>query len=345
MALEEKILELLKGVNKKFSSVVVTPIERTGNNKVLIVTNGDSVYFVKQYFDSNLDNRNRFQSEVSFIKYAHLCTPGLIPEIYAVDENYKLIIFENIVGEKLTVEDINEELILKVASFFSDLNKTTFKLTDGKKIMNASEACFSIENHINLIDQRIISLEKTDENYNQDSAFFTIINSIRRHFEEIKLQVLTYAKLNNIEVNIEIEERNRVISPSDFGFHNCLKKEDNTLVFVDFEYAGWDDPAKVAGDFFSQLQVPVPEKYFDFFVDKAFENLSNKKEIITRARLLLPLYKIKWTCIALNVFIPVNLERRLFSNPNIDVASLKECQIHKAKAILNNIENSYNVIH
>ena len=61
--------------------------------------------------------------------------------------------------------------------------------------MNASEACFSIENHINLIDQRIISLEKTDDNYNQESAFFIIINSIRRHFEEIKLQVPKYRHL------------------------------------------------------------------------------------------------------------------------------------------------------
>jgi hypothetical protein len=47
----------------------------------------------------------------------------------------------------------------------------------------------------------------------------------------------------------------------------------------------------------------------------------------------------------MNVFIPVNLERRLFSNPNIDVEVLKADQIQKAKTILNNIENSYNVIH
>jgi hypothetical protein len=47
----------------------------------------------------------------------------------------------------------------------------------------------------------------------------------------------------------------------------------------------------------------------------------------------------------MNVFIPVNLERRLFSNPNIDVEVLKTDQIQKAKTILNNIENSYNVIH
>ena len=39
------------------------------------------------------------------------------------------------------------------------------------------------------------------------------------------------------------------ISPSDFGFHNVLRRPGGHLVFLDFEHAGWDDPAKLFGDF------------------------------------------------------------------------------------------------
>lgn len=343
--MEEKILALLKTVNPGFTHVIVTPMDRTGNNKVFIVNSGSSVFFVKQFFESYEDKRNRFQAEISFIEYAHLCAPGKVPEMYAIDMENKFIIFENVVGDKLTVENINEDLILDAASFFSALNRPELKLTSGKKLLDASEACFSIRDHINLINQRIINLEKVDDNLNTASAFHTITGLIRKQFEEIKKQIIFHANLNGIDINLEIERENQVISPSDFGFHNCIMKGNNDLIFIDFEYAGWDDPAKVTGDFFSQLQVPVPENYFSLFVEKAFENLNNKAEVITRAKLLLPLYKIKWTCIAMNVFIPVNLERRLFSNPNIDVEVLKADQIQKAKTILNNIENSYNVIH
>ena len=37
----------------------------------------------------------------------------------------------------------------------------------------------------------------------------------------------------------------RCVSPSDFGFHNALVGPDGRAVFLDFEYAGWDDPAKL----------------------------------------------------------------------------------------------------
>jgi thiamine kinase-like enzyme len=198
---------------------------------------------------------------------------------------------------------------------------------------------------LNLVEKRIVSLEKSIHIDLENQNASNTINLLRESFEKIKKYILDYSKYNNIELDLEIEISNRVISPSDFGFHNCLIKDNNDLVFFDFEYSGWDDPAKVVGDFFNQLQVPVSENYFDIFVEKAFENQKNKIELVTRAKLLLPLYKIKWACIAMNIFIPVNLERRLFSNPNLDIINYKEEQIQKAINILNNIQKNKNVIY
>jgi hypothetical protein len=173
--LEEKILALLKTVNPGFTHVIVTPMDRTGNNKVFIVNSGSSGFFVKQFFESYEDKRNRFQAEISFIEYAHLCAPGKVPEMYAIDVENKFIIFENVVGDKLKVENINDDLILDAASFFSALNRPELKLTSGKKLLDASEACFSVRDHINLINQRIINLEKVDDNFNTASALAAAI--------------------------------------------------------------------------------------------------------------------------------------------------------------------------
>jgi hypothetical protein len=47
----------------------------------------------------------------------------------------------------------------------------------------------------------------------------------------------------------------------------------------------------------------------------------------------------------MNIFIPINLERRLFSNPNLDIKKYKTEQIEKAKNILNKIQITTNVIY
>ena len=41
----------------------------------------------------------------------------------------------------------------------------------------------------------------------------------------------------------------QVFSPSDFGFHNALLKDNGKLCFLDFEYFGRDDPVKLMADF------------------------------------------------------------------------------------------------
>ena len=343
--MEDKIIGLLKNHKQDVSNVIIDLIERTGNNKAAIVRTSDSIFFAKNYFNSTLDNRDRFKSEISFFEYANICAPSFIPKIYGVDKENKIILFENILGNNLQSDDLNPEIISTAASFFSLLNKSKFKFSFGKKINDAAEACFSINAHLNLIEQRIIKLENTVNEQLGDITASDIVNLIRTEFEQIKSSIILFAHQNFINIELDIQINDRVISPSDFGFHNCLIKENKDLIFFDFEYSGWDDPAKVTGDFFSQLQVPVSEKYFDTFVNIAFDSLTNKKELITRCKLLLPLYKIKWACIAMNIFIPINLDRRLFSNPNLDIKKYKTEQIQKAKNILNKIQITTNVIY
>lgn len=343
--MKEKVKDLLKSINQDVSSVFVDFIERTGNNKAAIIHAGKNVFFAKKYFNSNSDINDRFQSEVSLFEYAKECAPNFVPKIYAIDEIDRIILFEKISGKNVKSVELDTKLILSAATFFSSLNKPEFKFTLGSKINNAAEACFSINNHLNLVEKRIIILEKAIEDELENKNALSAINLIREAFEKIKGHILNYTNQNMIQLDLDIEINDRVISPSDFGFHNCLKKDNSDLVFFDFEYSGWDDPAKVIGDFFNQLQVPVSELFFQIFVEKAFENQKNKNELVARAKLLLPLYKVKWACIAMNIFIPVNLERRLFSNPNLDIINYKKEQIQKAKNILLNIQTNNNVIY
>ena len=149
----------------------------------------------------------------------------------------------------------------------------------------------------------------------------------------------------DIDPSMELDSAQRCVSPSDFGFHNALREADGNIRFLDFEYAGWDDPAKMTGDFFAQLAVPVPANLFGYFVQACVTPFAAPTELIRRAELLRPLYRVKWCCIALNVFLPVHMARRKFADPHLDEAALKRAQLAKAHTLYQSLETSTHGLH
>ena len=99
------------------------------------------------------------------------------------------------------------------------------------------------------------------------------------------------------------------------------------------------------GDFFGQIQVPVPREYFAGFMNQALSGLLGEEQLTKRAEIMSPAFQIKWACIALNVFLPVHLARRKFASPQLDVKELKRGQLVKAEAILKNFQTYIDGIH
>ena len=119
----------------------------------------------------------------------------------------------------------------------------------------------------------------------------------------------------------------RLLSPSDFGFHNAILEKNNTLRFIDFEYAGWDDPAKLVCDFFCQPEVPVPLTYFEAVTHFIAGKASNPPDLWSRIDLLFPVYHLKWCTIILNDFLPVgNARRRFARQPNVTDRKIKQLE-------------------
>lgn len=154
----------------------------------------------------------------------------------------------------------------------------------------------------------------------------------------------------NSEINKEISESSQdidkriekeywCINPSDFGFHNALINSEGKVYFIDFEYAGWDDPAKMICDFFCQPDLPVPKKYLGEFTEIIAKNL-NQNNLSERVRLLLPLYQVKWCCILLNEFLNTGRLRREFAQEHIGNEEKKKRQLEKTKKYLNDIKTT-----
>ena len=127
----------------------------------------------------------------------------------------------------------------------------------------------------------------------------------------------------------------RCLSPSDFGFHNAILEGDQRLCFVDFEYAGWDDPAKTVCDFLCQPAIARPGRPIPAaFADAVSAGLSDAATHQRRVALLLPVYRLKWCCIMLNEFLPVSGQRRTFAQDAAGQEERKRIQLEKAERAL-----------
>jgi hypothetical protein len=132
----------------------------------------------------------------------------------------------------------------------------------------------------------------------------------------------------------------RCVSPSDFGFHNALADSAGRLGFFDFEYAGWDDPAKLICDFFCQPELPVAREHWDFFLQTVGRVLPGGSSLAARSQLLLPAYRIKWCCIMLNDFVATDQARREFALGDLAAGERKRSQLEKTRKALAEVGRS-----
>ncbi len=336
--LNARISSLIAGIGRTGVVLSVTPCSVGGNNRTYRVSTSEGVFAAKQYFRHEGDDRDRLNSEYLFLSHASKVVSGRAPAPVAMDRESGLALYEFVEGSAFARDEVTWDHVRQAAEFLVALNSTESRAT-APHLPNASEACFSIREHLDLIEKRLAGLANTAIASDEDRSARNLVDNIVIRWRELNEEAIRNSVAGGLDPMACLATEQRCISPSDFGFHNALRQPDGRIRFLDFEYAGWDDPGKLTGDFFSQLAVPVPGEYFDDFVDLVMEPLSGSEELGLRARLLRRPYRIKWCCIALNVFLPVNLARRKFANPGLDEALLKRQQLVKATSLFNALES------
>ena len=313
------------------------------NQTYKLVLRGGNRYVVKKYFQHAEDLRDRQNSEFLFSSYAGKVCPDSVAKIYCQNQSLKATLFEFIEGDAISPGGVDIMEINCAINFINALNSLSLK-SDAASLPAASEACFSVKEHLDLVESRVVALQAViGEHLDQESSKF--IDELSRFWASLKDLIISEAKASSIDINSRLALEDRCISPSDFGFHNAIKDRHKNIRFIDFEYAGWDDPAKLVGDFFAQLAVPVPEEFSEKFIDSIALNFSDAQGFNMRAKLLMPVYQIKWCCIALNVFLPAHLSRRQFSSPLLDVSILKAEQLAKAQILLTKLQKKNYELH
>lgn len=304
----------------------------SGNNRTYKVLTDHGPLAVKQYFRHGDDTRDRLGTEFGFASFAAQAAPGCAPAPLAMDRDDGLAAYEFVEGRPLTAAELQWTHVQAAVDFFLALNTPQARL-QAQDLHPASEACFSVAGHLDLVGRRVAGLVAGIPDTEENAAAVALVQQLKTYWDALASRV----RLSAPASDVMLAPAQRCLSPSDFGFHNALLEADQRLRFLDFEYAGWDDPAKLVGDFFAQLAVPVPAEYFDRFVAAIAAAFVDPQVFIDRAHLLRPVYQVKWCCIALNVFLPTHLARRQFANPGMDTGLLQRQQVAKAQSILQSL--------
>ena len=154
---------------------------------------------------------------------------------------------------KITPNNVKDliEFLIKI-----NLNLKNHKNYD---LPNASEACFSIVGHKLLITKKIkASINKIDQNIQIDPNLRKLI------IMELENKIVCINNLlrkkdfsNKDFTRYRLNKYQKCISPSDVGFHNIINSN-GKYFYIDFEYAGIDDPCKLIADLILQPDYPIP---------------------------------------------------------------------------------------
>jgi len=296
------------------------------NNQVYRVdTETGRPLVLKCYFSDPRDGRDRLAAEWSFLERAWRDGVRAIPEPLARDAGAQAALYGFVAGRKLKAGELEPGHVDAAADFVLAVNAGQHS-----DLPVASDACFSISDHLELVERRMLRLAALDhEAPHASEAQRLVFTTLRPAWDGVRQRAMRGALALDLDLHRSLSEAEYCLSPSDFGFHNALATDDGRLIFIDFEYAGRDDPAKLVVDFFCQPEVPVPLAHLDRFIAR----LALDEAAQARCHLLLDVARVKWACILLNDFLPVGAARRAFAERSEREARCA-AQLEKAKAKL-----------
>ena len=298
-----------------------------GNNRVFRVRMADNNSFaLKEYPQRINDTRDRLGAEFMALRFLERCGIGNVPKAIATDPIAGFALYEWIDG--VAVSNTTEADIDAVLAFTACLHK--FRDAPGAgDLPLASEACLA---PIEVIAQLGRRLERLNEVAGSEPR---LAKFLADEYVPVAQSAEAWSRRGYMAAGWAFEQpvapEERSLSPSDFGFHNTIRRGDGTLVFVDFEYFGWDDPAKLAADFLLHPGMRLPPSQYERFRSGIVQIYSENGAFAARLALVYPLYGLRWCMILLNEFLPERWEARRRAGVHVDRDAATAGQMEKAR--------------
>ena len=321
----------------------IEPIAGGRNSQVyrLVVSDSRS-YALKAYFRHTSDSRDRLETEFSGLGFLWESGVRKIPKPIASDREQGCAVYEYVDGQRLSHEDITELEIDAAVLFLTSLKELNLRARS-RNLGEASEACFSGQAIIENLQWRLDRLLAQQENGSGDRALRAfLLDELVPVYGRIIQWSRSFFGQSGMSFEQDLDFAERTLSPSDFGFHNAVRRRNGEIVFLDFEYFGWDDPAKMVADFLLHPAMELSEGLKREFTAGMLHQFTDYPRLDLRIQSVYPLFGLKWCFILLNEFFPDHFSRRQFAGmADCDRHNVQKEQLLKARRILRRINAEY----
>lgn len=315
------------------TTIAIEPLRGGANNRVYRVVTQQGDLLLKHYDPHDPAAAHRAVADFAFTQLAWNGGCRAVPQPLLHDATACANLFRFIDGGTPSAAAPTADDVHQALDFVRAL-QTWRNTPPAAALGDAQEACFRTAEHCATVERRsrrLLAIEPADAVDREARRF--VGEEVIPLWADVRQQVERQLSRSGV-ADTSLPAAQRCLSPSDFGFHNALRDPDGRWVFFDFEYAGWDDPAKLVCDFFCQVQVPVAPVFFDAFAAGVIDAMGLDTAHLERMRVLLPVHRLKWICIVLNEFLTDKRQRRGFALPGADLDERKREQLAKAKDLL-----------
>jgi hypothetical protein len=298
------------------------------NSRIYRVDCGERKFALKQYPSRQTDPRDRLGTEVGALTLMERCNVGDVPRVVGVDREHGYALLTWIEGKAVAdVSDADVDAAIAFLGAIHALRRTPW----AQQQPAAAEACLSCAEIERQIEGRFELLRSlTYEHQLIEFIDDLVAPECARRFAAART-LLAAASLDSAA---ELPQEWQSLVPSDFGFHNSLRRGDGSLAFVDFEYFGWDDPVKLTADVLLHPGRPLVAPQRRRFRQAAVRLYGEDRSFERRLAAYLPLFGLRWVLILLNEFIPERWERRVLAGDTTDWSDAKARQLDHAREFL-----------
>ena len=310
-ALPEFVLHWMRALGSNDTSVIA--LKGGMNSRVFSCDVADKRFVIKGYQPLEAGQRDRFAAEKQFLLYSNAVASGYVPQVLHVDDHRRCIVMEYLDGHAYPEGSPPEQQDIDAAvRFFSLLNQDPVQAA-ARITMDAAEGFLRISAHLQNVRERIQQMSVGHLPLAVQPKAKKAIRLLQERFGPVEEGMNNALDAGHVEDALPADMR--CVSPSDFGFHNAIRTAKG-VKFFDFEFGGWDDPAKAAVDFMLQPKVPTRRHHFAL-LRKIGAN--EQKMVLLRAQTLKPVLQLKWLCIVVGFLRKPRFLQLLTTLPNIQI--------------------------
>jgi Phosphotransferase enzyme family len=301
------------------------------NSRIYRVDAGDRVFALKQYPSREDDPRDRLGVEAGALAWMNQQGLDMVPRLVASDPVSNSALLSWVEGSP--VREVGAADIDQAVDFLGALEG--LRGTAGFPASHlAAEACLSGAEIERQIRKRAADLNRLED---EPALRAFLTEQFAGALEDCLSTARKILSSAGGAFEGELSQPQRRLVPSDFGFHNALRDEKGRLAFVDFEYFGWDDPAKLTADVLLHPATPVAPELRSRFRTAAEKLYGDDPDFATRLGAFHPLFGLRWVLILLNEFHPERWRRRILAGTRNGWAEAKDRQLGAARAMLANL--------